>query len=81
MTETPSSTPTPECLHTGDVDNSSIVTVGDAQLTFAIALSFIQPDYFQSCASNCNGDGFITVGDAQLIFLTALAAGTCMDQP
>jgi hypothetical protein len=80
-TNTPTITPTdtPECLNTGDVNDDGVITAGDAQLAFMIALGAYSPTYKEWCAADCNGDGVVTAGDAQLIFLAALGSGACVD--
>lgn len=78
-TTLPTPTPTPECLHTGDVDDSGTVTAGDAQTAFMIALGSYTPSYQEECAADCNGDGTVTAGDAQGIFMMALGSGACAD--
>lgn len=79
-TPTPAPTATPDdCLHTGDVTLDGVITAGDAQRAFLIALGIIIPTYEEECAADCNGNGTVTAGDAQQIFLTALGSGTCVD--
>jgi photosystem II stability/assembly factor-like uncharacterized protein len=69
----------PECLHHGDVDFNSTVSVGDAQLAFQIALHIFEPTYEEACAADCNGDGTVSCGDAQQIYWTAMAMDNCAD--
>jgi hypothetical protein len=66
-----------ECLHTGDINEDDVLTAGDAQSAFQIALALWTPTYQQACAADCTGDGTVTSGDAQAIFLAALGLGTC----
>lgn len=70
----------PECIHDGDVDFNGVLTAGDAQTTFYIALGMIIPTYAEECAADCNASGSVTAADAQIIFLAALGAGeSCVD--
>lgn len=79
-TDTPSSTATPgECINNGDVDNSGVLSSGDAQQAFYIALGAIQPTEEEACRADCNGDGTVSSGDAQGIFYAALGSGSCID--
>ncbi len=68
-----------QCLNHGDVTGDGILTAGDAQTTFEIALGIITPTQDQECAADCNGDGNITAGDAQAIFGAVLGMGSCVD--
>ncbi len=78
--ESPTPTPTPACIHSGDADLSGTVTVGDAQRTFQIALNLYSPTEAEACAADCNGDDHVSAGDAQLVFRYALQMGeTCVD--
>jgi YD repeat-containing protein len=70
---------TPACINNGDADGNGVITSGDAQTAFRIALGIVSPTYLQECASDCNGSPPVTSGDAQLIFLTALGMGSCSD--
>lgn len=72
-------TPTPECLHTGDVNGDWTHSAGDAQMGFLIALGSITPTYLQACAADCNGDDSVTAGDAQQIFLVVMGISVCVD--
>jgi len=72
-------TPTPNCIHHGDVTLDGDITAGDAQLAFLIALGSYSPTYEEACAADCNGNDEVTAGDAQQIFLTALGSGACVD--
>ncbi len=72
-------TPTPMCLHTGDVTGDMVISSGDAQKSFHIALNIYTPTYEESCAADCNGDDVVSSGDTQAIFLAALGSGECMD--
>ncbi len=65
------------CWHGGDVNTDGLVSAGDAQTAFFIALGGIQPTPEQFCAADCNGNGVVSAGDAQLIFYAAIGAGTC----
>jgi pimeloyl-ACP methyl ester carboxylesterase len=84
-TPAPSATPMPSmtpdtCKHTGDVNQDSFLTAGDAQTAFQIALEMISPSYLEGCAADCDGSGIVTSGDAQVIFQYALGlAGSCSD--
>lgn len=74
--------PTPTqnpCINNGDVNQNGVITAGDAQLAFQIALGMITPTYEEACAADCNGDDQVTAGDAQMIFLTALGSANCVD--
>ncbi len=79
VTETIPPTPTPGCVHNGDVNLNGSVTAGDAQIAFEITLGVHSPTYDEACAADCNGNGDITAGDAQAIFMTALGSGSCVD--
>jgi len=72
-------TPTPACIHHGDVNFSGDFTVEDAQLAFQIALGFMTPTYEEWCAADCNGNGEVTAGDAQLIFSHVFGGPPCVD--
>ncbi len=76
---TPIITPTPACLHHGDVNNDQNITSNDALLTFEIALGVTVPTYQEACSADCNGDESITALDAQMVFLAALGSGSCVD--
>ncbi|MBN1297083.1 hypothetical protein JXA80_09900, partial [bacterium] len=78
-TTVPTPTPTPDCLNTGDVNFDLVITAGDAQLAFQIALGSYLPTYLEECAADCNGDADVTAGDAQGIFMAALGSGGCVD--
>jgi len=73
-------TPTSTCHHHGDVDFNGIISAGDAQQAFLIALGAISATYEQECAADCNGDGNVTAGDAQEIFAAVVGLGECADQ-
>jgi hypothetical protein len=76
----PTSTPTqPECLNHGDVNFDGVITAGDAQMAFQIALGIIIPTFEEECAADCNGNGTVTAGDAQNIFMAALGSDECVD--
>ncbi|MBN1552321.1 dockerin type I repeat-containing protein [bacterium] len=72
-------TPTPSCLHTGDVNDDGEVTAGDAQIAFWIGLGTYSPTYAEACAADCDGNDEITAGDAQMIFFKGLGIGSCVD--
>ncbi len=75
----PTASPTPPCIHNGDVNNDTHVSSGDAQTAFQIALAIITPTYEEECRANCDGDGPVTAGDAQQIFRTGLGMANCFD--
>jgi hypothetical protein len=66
-------------LNHGDVNFDGVLTAGDSQLAFMIAIGTYSPSYLETCAADCNGDGIVTAGDAQAIFLAVLGSGTCVD--
>ncbi len=74
-----------QCLHGGDVTGDGLLSSGDAQRAFLIALGSESPDHdppwtpWELCAADCNGDGTVSSGDAQIIFLGALGVGGCVD--
>lgn len=70
---------TPLCLHTGDVDANAVISAGDAQAAFSIALGVMTPTYAQACAADCDANGVVSAGDAQQIFGAALGIGSCAD--
>jgi len=72
-------TPTPTCVNHGDVNFDDLITAGDAQLTFLIALGAHSPSVEEECAADCNADGDVTAADAQGVFIPALGMGTCAD--
>jgi serine protease len=74
-----SPTPTPDCINNGDVNFDGVISAGDAQLAFQIALGQHTPTYEEECAADCNGNGVVSAGDAQQIFLAALGSGSCVD--
>ncbi len=65
------------CIHDGDVNADGVISSGDAQTAFLIALGVVTPTTDQACAADCNGDGVVSSGDAQAIFLAALGSGRC----
>ncbi len=69
------------CTNDGDVSGDGIISAGDAQQAFYIALGALTPTPTEYCAADCNGDGTVSAGDAQLIFYMALGSGHCVDQP
>ena len=70
---------TPNCIHDGDVDFNGILTAGDAQIAFEIALELYTPTVEEECAADCDASGTVTAGDAQTIFLGALGMDSCVD--
>ncbi|MBN1880310.1 SUMF1/EgtB/PvdO family nonheme iron enzyme [bacterium] len=72
-------TPTPECIHHGDVNLDGEITASDAQTSFLITLGLFTPTFEQECAADCNADGDVTAGDAQMIFLVVLGMANCSD--
>ena len=72
-------TPTPPCIHHGDVNLDNQITAVDAQMAFQIALMMMTPTFEQACAADCNGDDENTAGDAQGVFMAALGMGSCVD--
>jgi len=70
---------TTECLKTGDMDGSGIVSAGDAQMAFMLSIGIFEPTYRQECAADCNSDGDVTAGDAQTIFAAAIGRDSCSD--
>lgn len=56
-----------------------MVSAGDAQQAFYIALGTYIPTAEEYCAADCNGDGLVSAGDAQGIFYLALGIGSCVD--
>ncbi len=73
------SSPTPDCLHTGDTINDGHITAADAQQAFSIAIGLFSPTFTENCAADCNGDGRVTSADAQMIFMVVLGTGNCVD--
>lgn len=57
-------TPTQPCLNTGDVNFDNILSFGDSQIAFMIAMGIYSPTEQEFCAADCNGDGNVTAGDA-----------------
>ncbi len=78
-TDTPQPTMTPDCIHDGDVTMDGVLSSGDAQQVFLMALGSITPTEDEFCHADCNGDGVISSGDAQGIFFAALGIGSCED--
>ncbi len=64
------------CFHSGDVTADGILSAGDGQQAFFIALGVHQPSAAEQCAADVNGDGLISAGDAQGIFRAALGMGS-----
>ena len=69
---TPTETPTPECIHHGDVNFSGSLTAADAQITFNIVLGLVTPTFLEACAADCDAGGTITASDSQAIFFSVL---------
>jgi hypothetical protein len=78
-TSTPVHTPTPDCIHHGDVNLDGIISAADAQMAFYIVLGLHVPTYEEECAADCNADDIVSAADAQAIFLVVLGSGTCAD--
>ncbi len=78
-TVTPSPTVPLFCFHHGDVDSNRIITAGDAQTAYRIAMEIHYPTYYEECAADCNGDMAITTSDAQSIFNSGLGTDQCTD--
>lgn len=78
-TPEPTSTPTPDCINNGDVNQDTLLTAADAQLTFLIALGTYTPTEIEACSADCNGDNSVSAADAQEIFLAAIEGGSCAD--
>ncbi|MGB3976181.1 MAG: dockerin type I repeat-containing protein [bacterium] len=74
----PTSTPEPDCINDGDVNQDRRITSADAQLAFLIVLGQFSPTHKEECAADCNGDDRVTSEDAQLIFLTTLGSASCV---
>ncbi|MCD4655619.1 dockerin type I repeat-containing protein, partial [bacterium] len=68
-----------ECINNGDVNDDGVITAGDAQVTFQIALGSYSPTVQEFCSADCNADETVTAGDAQAVFLAALGSGACVD--
>ncbi len=72
-----------QCLHfaplprLGDVDRDGELGADDAQLTFLIALGYVQPSLDEFCEADCNGDGLVSAGDAGDVFRAALGLASC----
>ena len=54
-TTTPTATPTMVCINDGDVNDDGILTMGDSQTSFLIALGIYSPTFEEECAADCNG--------------------------
>lgn len=67
------------CNHDGDPNLDGILSAGDAQLAFFIAVGYYAPTEIERCAADCNGDDSVTAGDAQTIFGSVLGLGQCND--
>jgi len=77
----PTPTPTPVCLHHGDVNLDGTLTATDAQMAFYIVMGTLIPTEEQACAADCDGSGTVTSGDAQAIFMSVLGMGDgCADE-
>ncbi len=71
----------PPLPRSGDVSGDGVISAGDAQLAFLIALAAFQPSAAEACAADCDGDGSVSSGDAQSIFFRALGSGSgCLDR-
>lgn len=75
----PASTPTPDCIHSGDANLSGMLTAEDAQRIFNIVLGYYAPSYQEACAADCDGNGMITAGDSQQTFFAVLGSDECLD--
>ncbi len=73
----PDAAPKHGCVGHGDLDQNGLVSAGDAQTTFLIALGMLSPTVSQMCAADCNGDNLVSAADAQLVFLAAVGVGRC----
>ncbi len=72
-------TPTPSCVHDGDINNSGNLTASDAQSAFLIALGMLSPTPEELCSADCNGNDIVTAEDAQMIFMGVLELASCSD--
>lgn len=68
------------CVNSGDVTGDYLVSAGDAQVAFMIALGAYTPTAVEFCAADCSGDGIISANDAQRIFYTTLGLDVCVDE-
>lgn len=64
--------------HDGDVNLDGRVTAADAQITFLYIQGYVQLNYEQRAAADCNGDIDVTAQDAQLIFFVSLGQNRCV---
>ncbi|MGB3976448.1 MAG: C25 family cysteine peptidase [bacterium] len=78
-TPAPTYTPTPLCIHNGDINGDDVISANDAQLAFMTAIGLYSPTFEEECAADCNGDGVVSAEDAQLIFLAGLGSASCWD--
>lgn len=67
------------CANNGDINRDEVLTAGDAQLAFLIALGVYLPTYLETCAADCDGNGHVSAADAQAIFLTVMGSSECSD--
>ncbi len=65
------------CTFTGDLNGDGLLSSGDAQTAFYIALGMYTPNYREVCAADCNHDGVVSAGDAQQVFMAALGMANC----
>jgi len=56
-----------------------VITAGDSQTAFYIALGTYTPTFDEWCAADCDGSGTVTAGDSQTIFYAALGMASCVD--
>lgn len=66
------------CIKDGDINVDGVISAGDAQFAFFIALEMVTPTEDEACAADCNGDGNVTAADAQAIFNAGLGLGVCV---
>ncbi len=84
-TETPTVTATAEptgtmvCINDGDVIDDGILTMGDSQTSFLIALEIYSPTFEEACAADCDGNGDVTAGDSGGITWAVFNVGSCAD--
>ncbi len=65
------------CTFSGDLNGDGLLSSGDAQTAFFIALGMVTPNYREVCAADCNHDGVVSSGDAQQVFMAALGMANC----
>ena len=67
---TPQPSPTPSCIHDGDVNGSDSLTPEDALLGFNIYLGLNpDPTEQEACSADCTGNDTVTPEDALCIFM------------